>query len=232
MDDNAFTSVNMINHMYHLVSTFDLKPSMTILTYCSLALSSLGYDVLATDTAHVCDSVLRRNVSANIDHLPAEGAGTVQVRVLDWHVDSGAWAWHDPTDITSPTCSCEVSGTDVDEDILRPPFDLIVSSDTLYDASLIDPFFATLEALCVPRYNSKNPSTPAKYPLVLLTLERRDPALITTALARAPIPLSRVPNKKLKKALERMGIRWDSADWDGVEVWRGMAQPSIHGERG
>jgi len=113
-------------------------------TQSSLALSSLGYDVLATDTDHVCDSILRRNIAANLRHLPVSNAGSVQVRVLDWHVPSDAWNWHNPSHIASR--------------------------------------------------------------------------------ARSPIPLTRVPARKLGKALERAGIQWQTADWDGVEIWKGIGR--------
>ncbi|KAL4068029.1 hypothetical protein V8B97DRAFT_1915192 [Scleroderma yunnanense] len=189
----------------------------------ALALSTLGYEVLATDTSHVCNSILRRNISTNLRHLP-DSAGPVQVRVLDWHVPSDAWNWHDPLQIASHARSSEVSRVVPDEGILRPPFDLILSSDTLYDASLIDPFFSTLKSLCLQGRDSTS-STPPKYPLVILALERRDPELISTALARAPIQLTRVPVKKLRKALERVGIQWRVTDWDGVEIWKGIGRP-------
>ncbi|KAI6103484.1 hypothetical protein F5141DRAFT_1007801 [Pisolithus sp. B1] len=189
----------------------------------ALALASLGYDVLATDTAYVCNSVLLRNIKTNLPSLPPTCAGTVQVRELDWLVSSDMWNWSDPSSVTSPTQSNEAPKMSGIEDTLRPPFDLIVSSDTLYDESLLDPFFTTLQALCTQGRDSTS-STPAKYPLILIALERRDPALISAALARAPISLVQVPTKKLKKALDRSGIRWDGADWDGVEIWRGVGR--------
>ena len=184
-------------------------------------MSSLGYDVLATDTNHVCDSILRRNIAENLRHLPVNDAGSVQVRVLDWHVPSDAWNWHNPSHIASRARPSQTSRVIPDEDMLHPPFDLIVSSDTLYDASLIDPFFSTLKALCLQGRDPTS-SVPQKYPLVLLALERRDPELISAALARSPIPLTRVPARKLGKALERAGIHWQAADWDGVEIWKGV----------
>ncbi|KIJ68972.1 hypothetical protein HYDPIDRAFT_79807, partial [Hydnomerulius pinastri MD-312] len=187
----------------------------------ALALSSLGYDVLATDTAHVCDSVLRHNIAANLQHLPSN-AGVIQVRVLDWSISSDRWQWNDPMRITPD--GDRLNGGGETEDLLGPPFDLIVSSDTLYDASLIDPFFRTVRALSKPRLQHQ-PHAPApsplRPPLLLLALERRDPQLISRALSCAPIPLTQVPTKKLKKALERAGMQWDRLDWEGVEVWRG-----------
>ncbi|KIK98850.1 hypothetical protein PAXRUDRAFT_823400 [Paxillus rubicundulus Ve08.2h10] len=185
----------------------------------ALVLCSLGYDVLATDTAHVCDSVLRRNIAANLQHLPS-GAGTIQVRVLDWNIDSDRWQWDHPTRITLAENSSHQGGTT--EHLLGPPFDLIISSDTLYDASLVDPFFRTVRALSAFSFPGQS-LTP---PLFLLALERRDPQLINNALSRAPVSLTRVPTKKLRKALERAGMLWDAVDWEGVEVWRGSLSTS------
>ncbi|KAH7889294.1 hypothetical protein F5I97DRAFT_499636 [Phlebopus sp. FC_14] len=184
----------------------------------ALALSSLGYDVLATDTAHVCDSVLRRNIAANLHQLSTD-AGSIQVRVLDWTVPSDSWQWDDPMRITPDGDHPSESHRTLEE-LLDPPFDLIVSSDTIYDSSLIDPFFRTLRALSLAGLQGSASVTPPKSPVVLLALERRDPELINTALLRAPVPLVQVPTKKIRKVLERTGMHWDGADWEGVEVWK------------
>ncbi|KAF8557239.1 hypothetical protein OG21DRAFT_1475539 [Imleria badia] len=172
----------------------------------ALVLSALGYDVLATDTPHVCNSVLRHNIAVNT-------AGAVQVRELDWTVDSDRWSWNDPIRITPTDGPSDTRGTSA-HDLLAPPFDLIISSDTLYDASLIQPFFRTVRALAAS-------SRGTKPPLFLLALERRDPQLIDAALACAPVPLTQVPIKKIRKALERAQIQWDTSDWEGVEIWKG-----------
>ncbi|KAI6028788.1 hypothetical protein F5J12DRAFT_807732 [Pisolithus orientalis] len=184
----------------------------------ALALASLGYDVLATDTAYVCDSVLRNNIRTNLPHLHSTRAGTVQVRALDWLVSSDMWNWGDPLSITPAAQSNEGPEASGVEETLRPPFDLIVSSDTLYDESLIDPLFTTLQALFIQGRDTTS-FLPNKPPVILIALERRDPALISTALARAPEELVQVPTRKLKKALDRSGIRWD-----GVEIWRGVGR--------
>ena len=184
----------------------------------SLVLGALGYDVLATDTAHVCNSVLRHNIAANLPHLPT-AAGSIQVRELDWTVESDRWVWSDPTRITPDGNASNKRGADAEE-LLGPPFDLIISSDTLYDVSLVQPFFRTVRALAA----SGREIEPRKPPLFFLALERRDPRLIDGALACAPVPLTQVPIKKVRKALERAGICWDRADWEGVEIWKGLLQ--------
>lgn len=178
----------------------------------SLVLNALGYDVLATDTPHVCNSVLRHNIAAN---LPTT-AGLIQVRELDWTVESDKWLWNDPMRITPNGDASNKRGANA-EDLLGPPFDLIISSDTLYDVSLVHPFFRTVRALAA----SSREIDPLKPTLFLLALERRDPQLIEGALACAPVPLTQVPMKKVRKAIERAGIRWDTSDWEGVEIWKG-----------
>ncbi|KAG0705929.1 hypothetical protein DFH29DRAFT_799266 [Suillus ampliporus] len=187
----------------------------------ALALASLGYDVLATDTAHVCASVLRTNINANAHLVP----GHVHVRELDWGVDPTGWIWDDPVSITS---SAPLPRRDDDgRDVLAPPFDLIVSSDTIYDTALVTPLFETIHALSALSYASalSPPSsrTETKPPVIYLAVERRDPTLITTAFARAGeewgLLFQRVPEKRLKRA--GVGVGWDAGEWEGVEVWRG-----------
>lgn len=203
----------------------------------ALALASLGYDVLATDTVHVCASVLRSNINANAHLVP----GRVYVRELDWGVDPTGWIWDDPVSITSPALLPRKGG-DV-RDFLSPPFDLIVSSDTIYDMALVAPLFETIHALSAlsyapplsppsslsgievsPALPSKSPGTPiSKPPAIYLAVERRDPTLITAAFRRASeewgLLFQRVPEKRLRRA--GVGVGWDAGEWEGVEVWRG-----------
>ncbi|KAG9318784.1 hypothetical protein JVU11DRAFT_884 [Chiua virens] len=202
---------------YHLKPTAHKQPRPRAIELGSgvgltaLVLSALGYDVLATDTPHVCNSVLRHNITANRPHLPAN-AGSIQVRELDWNVESDRWLWNDAMRITPGGDASNNYETSA-EDLLGPPFDLIISSDTLYDTSLVEPFFRTVRALAAS-------SLQIKPPMFFLALERRDPQLIDGALASAPVPLMRVPMKKVRKALERGGIEWDTSEWEGVEIWR------------
>ncbi|KAG1768361.1 hypothetical protein EDD22DRAFT_1002118 [Suillus occidentalis] len=188
----------------------------------ALALASLGYDVLATDTVHVCASVLRANINANAHLVP----GRVYVRELDWGVDPTGWIWDDPVSITSPTILPR-KGSD-GRDFLSPPFDLIVSSDTIYDMALVAPLFETIYALSAlslsPALPSKSPGTPiSKPPVIYLAVERRDPTLITAAFRRASeewgLLFQRVSEKRLRRA--GVGVGWDAGEWEGVEVWRG-----------
>jgi hypothetical protein len=201
----------------------------------ALALASLGYDVLATDTMHVCASVLRSNINVNAHLVP----GHVHVRELDWGVDPTGWIWDDSVSITSPTPLPRRVGNG--RDFLAPPFDLIVSSDTIYDTALVAPLFETIRALSAlsstpsppsllsgieisPTSPSKSPGTStSKPPVIFLAVERRDPTLITAAFRRAGeewgLLFQRVPEKRLRRA--GVGVGWDAGEWEGVEVWRG-----------
>lgn len=70
------------------------------------------------------------------------------------------------------------------------------------------------------------PPPPAKpsHPQILIALENRDPALISSALsygASIGFELRRVPQSKLSKALREAGWGWGKEDWEGVELWKG-----------
>ncbi|KAG1877894.1 hypothetical protein DFJ58DRAFT_648214 [Suillus subalutaceus] len=187
----------------------------------ALALASLGYDVLATDTMHVCASVLRSNINANAHLVP----GRVHVRELDWGVDPTGWIWDDSVSITSPA-PLPRRGTSDSRDFLAPPFDLIVSSDTIYDTELVAPLFETIRALsALSSASILSPSSLSSIepPVIYLVVERRDPTFITTAFRRADeewgLLFQRVPEKRLRRA--GVGVGWDAEEWEGVEVWRG-----------
>lgn len=203
----------------------------------ALALASLGYDVLATDTVHVCASVLRSNINANAHLVP----GRIHVRELEWNINPTGWIWDDPLSITSPASLPRRGGNGFD--FLTPPFDLIVSSDTIYDTALVAPLFETIHALSVlssapalsppssfsvielsPTSPPEYPATrPCKPPVIYLAVERRDPTLITAAFRRAGeewgLSFQRIPEKRLRRA--GVGVGWDAEEWEGVEVWRG-----------
>ncbi|KAG1782714.1 hypothetical protein EV702DRAFT_1020704 [Suillus placidus] len=187
----------------------------------ALALASLGYDVLATDTAHVCASVLRSNINANVHLVP----GRVHVRELDWGVDPTGWIWDDPVSITSQAPLSRRGGDG--SGFLAPPFDLIVSSDTIYDTALVAPLFETIHALSAlsyaPALSPPSSLSHIEPPIIYLAVERRDSTLITAAFRRAGeewgLLFQRVPEKRLRRA--GVGVGWDAGEWEGVEVWRG-----------
>lgn len=163
---------------------------------------------MATDLPNVIDSVLGQNVSDNA-HLVA---GNIQVRELDWRVEPECWSWSDTKSVSSP------SHTGAPPSLLGPPFDLIVSSDTLYIPQLAQPLLRTIHAL------ASLSSGDGKSSLILLCFERRDPLLIDHTLNDARktwgLKPERVPHKKLVQAMDKAGLRWNKEDWDGVELWK------------
>jgi protein N-lysine methyltransferase METTL21D len=169
-------------------------------------LCSLGWHVVATDTRAVLSAVLQRNIDSNRLNLPA-GAGTIQARELDWTVEPAHWTWSHPTVIASH----DYSDSGTPGETLRPPFDLILTADTIYSAQLVGPLLSVLRTL------SAIPCPP-----IYLALERRDPRLADDALqqARDDFSVQRVPGKKVSRAMVKAGCKWDRAEWEGVEIWK------------
>ncbi|KAI0079963.1 hypothetical protein K474DRAFT_1591189 [Panus rudis PR-1116 ss-1] len=163
----------------------------------ALALAALGWDVLATDLPDVISSVLAENIARNIANLP----GTVQVRILNWAISPSKWVW------------------DNDGSLLGPPFDMIISADTLYDIALVDPLLRAIHTLCTLSLSSSG-----RAPCAYICLERRDPVLIDHALAAAEstwnFTTERIPRRKVAKAMEKEGLRWTAEDWEGIEIWK------------
>ncbi|KAI0724070.1 hypothetical protein C8Q72DRAFT_889829 [Fomitopsis betulina] len=182
----------------------------------ALALCSMGWDVLATDLPDVISGVLESNIARNASHLPV-GRGTVQVRALDWTVPPEQWVWDNSTFIGLLGGPQRPQPEHVET--CGPPFDLIISSDTLYATDIVHPLFRTLHVLCT--LSAKPGCRP---PPIYLAIERRDPALIDRALADAVttwgFTTERVLHRKVAKALEKGGAKWDKDDWDGVEIWK------------
>lgn len=168
----------------------------------------MGWDVVATDLPNVIDSVLGQNVGDNA-HLVS---GNIQVRELDWMVEPVHWSWTDTKSVSSPTLAGDSPVP------LELPFDLIVTSDTLYIPQLAQPLLRTIHAL------ASLSSGGDKSPLILLCFERRDPLLIDQALNDARkvwgLKPERIPQKKLAQAMRRAGLEWNKEDWDGVELWK------------
>lgn len=177
-----------------------------------LALCSLGWDVVATDTRPVISSVLQRNIDSNRVNLPA-GSGRIQVRELDWTVEPGKWSWSDASRIASHDLQEDLQESTNGVETLNPPFDLVLTADTVYIPQLLTPLFRTLQ------YLSCGGST-----TVFLALERRDSRLVDEALLQAHhtwlFTPQRIPNKKISKALIKAGCRWDRSEWEGVEIWK------------
>ena len=170
----------------------------------SLALCSLGWDVLATDIPHVISSVLEKNISRNLSGLPI-GSGTIQIRELDWSVLPENWTWNHESVVASH--SEHLVPADGSLTLLRPPFDLIISADTVYSVELVEPMLRTLHTLSTL---SASP-TGSHFPAILLCIERRDPALVDHLLAAAKekwqFQVERIPHKKVIKAVEKEASR-------------------------
>jgi hypothetical protein len=181
---------------------------------CRLALASLGWDVLATDIPHVIQSVLKINVTNNLTALPPN-SGTVQVRELDWFVSPANWTW-DHKSIISHSEPFIPSSTPCPS-LLSPPFDLIISADTVYTSELLEPFLRTLYTLSTLSVSSRPPP-------IFLCVERRDSLLLDRLVSDAnekwKFAVERIPHKKLTRSLEKSGIQWGKSDWDGVELWK------------
>ena len=102
---------------------------------------------------------------------------------------------------------------------LQPPFDLILSADTVYTHELIAPLLRVIHALSTASHALSH-----RYPFALVCVERRDPSVLDAFLAEARstwnFSVERIPRTKLAKSLEKGGLNWDSSDWDGVEIWK------------
>ena len=185
-------------------------------------MSSLGWDVLATDIFHVISSVLHKNIKNNLAVLPLH-SGTIHIRELDWTVEPEQWRWDHELYIASHSSSpaAQSSGSHC-----CPPFDLIYAADTVYSTELIQPMLRTLHTLSTL---SAATSPAHRFPPILLCIERRDPLLADRLLGDAEViwhfNVERIPHKRLVKAVERSGVHWDRADWEGVELWKLKLDP-------
>ena len=219
--------------------------------------------MVATDIDSVVHNVLRPNIQRNTrllhernGSIHTDCTGTVQVRELDWTVEPKEWTWDDPACIASPqhknrACTEMVNRKDclnhksdaTESKLLFPPFELIVTSDTLYSASLVTPLLRTLHHLCLlststPPHVPDTASdvvegkptegspftTPSKSPIIYLAIENRDPGLVSSFLTEAKeewgFSLSRIPYRRIIRAMERGGLNWAKSEWEGVEIWK------------
>ncbi|KAI5810885.1 hypothetical protein DFH27DRAFT_475724 [Peziza echinospora] len=202
----------------------------------ALVLASLGINVIATDLPVVINSVLQQNIENNIYSSSASAqssaAATIDVKVLDWRAPPEEWRWdvsgwisqanqvHDGTKIDSHNVQAGI----------RPPFDLIISSDTVYEKTLVEPLVQTLHALCMLSCRKLKSATSEKkvYPMVLLSLERRDYDVVNHALNVAKtygFSCTMVPRQKLLEQQHASdavgkGRGGGMGEWDGVEIWK------------
>ncbi|THH33955.1 hypothetical protein EUX98_g225 [Antrodiella citrinella] len=183
----------------------------------ALALASMGWDVLATDLPQVIHAVLSANIAANASRLHT---GSVHVRILDWTVPPDTWSWSDAAAVAHASASQQPA---LAPPTIAPPFQLIISADTVYSPALITPFLRTLHALSALSFNASNRAPP-----VYICLERRDPAIADRTLTQAKeqwdFSVERVPHRKLQKAMKKGGLNWDPEDWEGIEIWKLVLQ--------
>jgi len=164
----------------------------------ALTLAAHGWNVIATDIDHVVTSVLQPNIARNAV------SGTVRVCQLDWTIPP-------PWDFDHPS----VISTAPKSPVACPTLDLIVTADTVYSRELVEPLLRTLHTLCVDQ---------EKQPIVYLCIERRDPALVDHLLQEADtrwnFTISRIPHKKLARAVEKHAKGWTRDDWQDVHLWK------------
>lgn len=90
---------------------------------------------------------------------------------------------------------------------------MLVTSDTIYAPHLVLPLFRTLQTI-----SAAQPSAPTIY----VGLERRDSALVDSALGMAEgmgLILRRVDKGKIDRLMQEAG--WSVEEWDDVEIWKG-----------
>lgn len=158
--------------------------------------------------------MLSPNIASN-HPISSSNGGTIQIRELDWLVPPESWDWTNPIAVASTNSSPSSTVTRPDDPtVLRPPFDLIISSDTIYLAELVQPLLRALHAAV----------TASGSPPVFLCIERRDPALLDRALAEAKdvwgFTATRVGHRRVSRAMEKAGLKWTKEDWAGVEIWK------------
>ncbi|KAG9001616.1 hypothetical protein FRB95_011418 [Tulasnella sp. JGI-2019a] len=204
----------------------------------ALALASMGWDVVATDTAYIVNSVLRSNVTSNAGGMPTQA---IQARELDWRVPPERWTWTHPSHIASmfpaddvvPSNASSIvdMSSKVEHDAatpspstISPPFDLIITSDTIFSVDLSPHLIRTIHHLCQLSAVAVNDEDKLRYPIVYLALENRDPITTNRALDEARdvwgFTLTRVLQSKVGSAMKRGGVDWTPEEWEGVEIWR------------
>jgi len=208
------TRIQLADGLHRPVKVIELGSGIGL---SALALASLGCDVVATDVKNVISTVLDLNISNNLPNLPPL-SGMIQVRELDWTIPPDQWTWDDQNKITSSSTQSS-NLLHKTEDLSKPPFDLIITSDTLYHPDLVSPLFRSIHAL-----STASSSLTLQSPVIYLCVERRDPMLIDRALLEAKetwgFKTERIAHKKLVKVIEKAEIKWDREDWEGIEIWK------------
>lgn len=177
--------------------------------YLPLCLAQRGYRVIATDIPTVIESVLSHNITTGLDAITAHsnsnshshrylsGPPDVQVTTLDWET---------------------VSETgQLPESLRGLKVDTLITSDTIYAPHLVHPLFETLRLISI----SISCGT-GSIPTIYISLERRDSALVDSALGVAAdmgLIMRRVDKGKVDRLMLEAG--WATEEWDDVEIWKG-----------
>lgn len=197
--------------------------------FIRLVLAHLGFSTILTDVPYILSTFtlpnIRQNLPALHSALSLSHPPIVQARELDWTAPPSSWDWSRSGNGSSISSDWEdpytrsqkekalAQGTILKEETtILPPFDLIVTTDTIYHPSLLPALLSTLKHL----------SLISSAPPILLALERRDPALIDSALDEARrwgFECKRVGGPRIGKSVERH-LGWKKEDWEGVEVWK------------
>ncbi|CAG8645614.1 14609_t:CDS:2 [Acaulospora colombiana] len=201
----------------------------------ALALHSMGWDVCATDVEPVVSTVLRPNIKMNTGDPVREckkDGHILECRELDWAVPPQQWDWAHPEAVarhqaeqdTFPTADSQnIDSSLTVKRALSPPFDLIVTADTLYTPALVIPLLRSLHNLASLSIvgDSKHSCT------IYVAVERRDPGLMDRAFQQCSSPpwgfrIERVRATKVRKALEKAKVPWvkERGAWEGVEIWK------------
>lgn len=237
-----------------------LAPCLFALSH-SLVLASLGLpnDVITTDIEPALSLVLAPNVARNQPPHSAEreAGGWVDVRPLDWMDPVGStsgWLGVDPEGAaaaastsmpSSLTAAGRADGSASGPTAFSPTrsradrgeWECIITTDTVYAPSLVDPLLRTLRWLSQPapspppslatQESSSQAATPARSrprrhhrrPDIFVAIEGRDPTLVTHAVERAKafrFKCSRVNEARVEACVQRAGWGW-SLDGDEHE---------------
>lgn len=143
----------------------------------------------------------------------------IQIRALDWTLPVSDWSWDHGAIIASSTVPSTLSAEPRDTP-LAPPFDLIITADTVYAPHLVEPLLRTLSHLCTLSAIQTDPKK-IRYPPTYVCIERRDPTLVDLFLSEAKreFSITRIPPRKVTEAMERNGLLWAKDDWEGMEIW-------------
>ncbi|KAK9894515.1 hypothetical protein P389DRAFT_197804 [Cystobasidium minutum MCA 4210] len=177
--------------------------------YTSILLAASGYDTVATDIPILTEGILSRNIQANkkqLAYIPS--SGSIECHALDW--------------MTSPE--------DWPVPLREESFDLIFSSDSIYQAALVQPLLRTIHALCLqscapaPCSTSNTPlqapSSPARSPDIYIAYEHRDDAQYTSFTSQAEemgFKIKIVPKGKIAKAVGNL-YGWKAEVYEGITV--------------